>query len=1278
MNEYNPKEIEAIFRKRLVAENKSKITIKNYTSDIRHFLGWLSYDFKRFNKHGVIAYKKYLIESKLPSRTINRRLSAIRKFSRTATHENWIKPDSLVEVANIPKPRIKKAHNHRKSFFAHSYVSKEYLHEALNRFSGTLSSFKSRSVIIRDSHFSKYRILLFTFSLVVFFAFLTNPNAQNQFRIPTSASTRTIAYQAKLLDKTGEIINTKTKIEFSLYNHQEKGKRIYRSGNCDITPSPDGIFSVIIGKECGNPIPNTIFNENQSVYLGIKVGNDKEMSPRTAIPNNTLSANSASLNGHVLGTSVNTIPYIDQNGQIMIQSEKPGLRSILNSANFIISSNNGLELHSAQSGNILIAATESGSINFQTGLLTHMTLANNGNLGLGNSVPVSKFSVGGISEFQVDASGNLVKINNVSYSWPNIQGQVGSLLTNDGNGKLTWQNAQDLIASLSAKFLSTPSADIKGPTGPTGPVGAPGDSFFTKIGNLIYPNGDNDNTSLALGGNTSASSDIYFTPVAGQNSWFNISGGFLGVGTTTPTSKLTVAGGQTSIELSTQYSERLCHSGNDSSSTQSAVLGDCVSGGSDLAEYYSTEEMLEPGDIVAPSAAGNLIIKKTFEAYQQDIIGIVSTDPATETLIGKRDTDQKQEPIALTGRAPLKVSLENGPIVIGDPITSSSKPGVGMKATRTGKIIARALENFDGSLRISTLVREQENERNTIHANSLAPYQSDSTKWPDNVGKIMVFVDSSWQSFDDQYIYKGSMDQNDSIHVDSDTEDNLTLGLIHDIKNQITNIEKALTDELNITDLKTNQLISKALRSPEDFIEYIRPVTFSTDKITSPIIETTEIIASGSSQIERITTTEIAPKNSSVIFDLSQKESGDQTKQLTEIIVKGLKEKPVVTIDQTGNATFSGQLTSDVVKTNELIADSIEAETLQSESATISGTLTAKEIQADNIKSIEERLARMNNAIEDSNALTATKSSQITPDYSEDINEIQRLLGEIKASPLRSGNYYELPEREGLQQSQLNNGQDLVTFNNANFIGQTNLYNASVTNSFTAGLIAIENQSVTALGADLKLSALSAVDILDGAVRIGREGTLTTQGAMIANGGVKTNTIQAINTNEDIAVILGQQNTGTDSGQLVNNKYKILNTLGDEVASIDASGSAYFADGISLDTFTDASDSASILTSEQNYALSGIAKPALITNNQSAGTATILKGSSEVMIYNDKVSLDSLVYITPTTPTDNKTLYISSKEVCSNGSQATCKPYFTIALSEPINADIRLNWWIIQ
>jgi hypothetical protein len=118
--------------------------------------------------------------------------------------------------------------------------------------------------------------------------------------------------------------------------------------------------------------------------------------------------------------------------------------------------------------------------------------------------------------------------------------------------------------------------------------------------------------------------------------------------------------------------------------------------GADLAEVYYSHDNTEPGDLLSIDGSLNAGVKKTSSAYESSLLGIVTTKPGY-VLSDSEGADPTAQPVqmALTGRVPVKVSNENGAIKTGDALTSSSKPGVAMKATGPGWVIGVAMQDFD-------------------------------------------------------------------------------------------------------------------------------------------------------------------------------------------------------------------------------------------------------------------------------------------------------------------------------------------------------------------------------------------------------------------------------------------------------------------------------------------------------------------------------------------------------------------------------------------------------
>lgn len=111
-----------------------------------------------------------------------------------------------------------------------------------------------------------------------------------------------------------------------------------------------------------------------------------------------------------------------------------------------------------------------------------------------------------------------------------------------------------------------------------------------------------------------------------------------------------------------------------------------------IANYLPvTDKTVFDGAIISFSPKGYFLSKTEYDSL---IVGVVTANPAVSLEI---TGGQKTYPVVSTGDTGVRVSTSNGKIHKGDPITTSSTPGVGMKATRTGYIIGAALDDYTSS-----------------------------------------------------------------------------------------------------------------------------------------------------------------------------------------------------------------------------------------------------------------------------------------------------------------------------------------------------------------------------------------------------------------------------------------------------------------------------------------------------------------------------------------------------------------------------------------------------
>jgi hypothetical protein len=121
----------------------------------------------------------------------------------------------------------------------------------------------------------------------------------------------------------------------------------------------------------------------------------------------------------------------------------------------------------------------------------------------------------------------------------------------------------------------------------------------------------------------------------------------------------------------------------------------------------------EPGDVVVLSQNADHSVDVSTEPNSTRVAGIFSTRPgivaSSHPMEGLLETEI---PVAIMGIVPCKASAENGPIAVGDLLTTSSIPGHAMKVvnrlTSAGTIVGKAMEwlaSGTGMIKVMVMLR---------------------------------------------------------------------------------------------------------------------------------------------------------------------------------------------------------------------------------------------------------------------------------------------------------------------------------------------------------------------------------------------------------------------------------------------------------------------------------------------------------------------------------------------------------------------------------------------
>ena len=104
---------------------------------------------------------------------------------------------------------------------------------------------------------------------------------------------------------------------------------------------------------------------------------------------------------------------------------------------------------------------------------------------------------------------------------------------------------------------------------------------------------------------------------------------------------------------------------------------------------YSAESDLKDGHVVASSDHGAIL---SATPYDSQILGVVARDAAIIFNTTGSSSDSAV-PVISSGEVYMLVSSQSGPIKKGDLLTSSTTPGVAVKATKSGYVLGTAKED---------------------------------------------------------------------------------------------------------------------------------------------------------------------------------------------------------------------------------------------------------------------------------------------------------------------------------------------------------------------------------------------------------------------------------------------------------------------------------------------------------------------------------------------------------------------------------------------------------
>ena len=177
----------------------------------------------------------------------------------------------------------------------------------------------------------------------------------------------------------------------------------------------------------------------------------------------------------------------------------------------------------------------------------------------------------------------------------------------------------------------------------------------------------------------------------------DIDGDITAVNTVTVKKDISISGDITEVN-NVAVNKNISIAGDITKVNTITVTKDVVLSGADCAEQFDLADLQapEPGTILVIDDEGKLCESR--RPYDRRVAGVVSGAGAYRPaiLLDRRASEEGRVSVALVGKVYCKVDADPAPIAVGDMLTTSARPGFGMKAADPsqafGAVVGKALK----------------------------------------------------------------------------------------------------------------------------------------------------------------------------------------------------------------------------------------------------------------------------------------------------------------------------------------------------------------------------------------------------------------------------------------------------------------------------------------------------------------------------------------------------------------------------------------------------------